>query len=770
MITKLNPNQVPLASGASGIFPPGTTTQYLRGDNTWQTFPSIPGITPSALTKSDDTNVTLTIGGTPAVSLLASVSLELGWTGTLADSRIASAAAWNAKQNALTNPITGTGSVNYIPKFNGTTALSNSPIITVGTNIGINTVSPANSFDVVRGASGSMGKGVYESASFEYNGDNKFGIYTSSANASDGASLLFGQTNLLVNSSYPFMELQYNYSSTLNSNKIRINSGLRNATGTETAATGDLFTVYYNGNVSVGAGTLTLPNSNVLTGNSGNVGFSGGISSAGVISSTNGIYLNGTPTNNGLIYISSTYYLGMNTQLTSNGDSGNLIKNTSSGSKAASTWALNNDIGKASEWYIYSSGYNSNHDGRTFWSPLFPQRSGQPAGAGEIQPNWVELAAFGGCAGMIITTYQVSAGVESPLLLGTGVCEHLRIGGTETDQVGYVTIGAIARIDSNVLSVNGLIGSGVPSTTAGGINLYNASNAYKTSIVSSTTTSDKTVTLPNITGTVALLSDLSTGYVPYTGATTDLNLGVHALGCGAVTSSGTLTLPNSNVLTGNGGSVGFSGGIGCGAITSSGLLGVTVGSGYAATFMGGNVGIGQAIPLAKLYVEGARNTWITELKGLNSTNVGEITGLKLKLGYAAEEDKWAGIAAVSEDIYAGYQGLALYTNTTEKVRIMWNGNVGIGTTSPLSKLSINGGLHVGGDSDAGDDNLLVDGTLTVAGAFGCNTKTAQTAYASGGAVTTNAGLFGFASDTERSNLSILVSNIRAALVANGIMS
>lgn len=41
-----------------------------------------------------------------------------------------------------------------------------------------------------------------------------------------------------------------------------------------------------------------------------------------------------------------------------------------------------------------------------------------------------------------------------------------------------------------------------------------------------------------------------------------------------------------------------------------------------------------------------------------------------------------------------------------------NGNVGIGTTSPLSKLSINGGLHVGGDSDAGDNNILADGTIT----------------------------------------------------------
>ncbi|HLP86575.1 MAG TPA: tail fiber domain-containing protein [Candidatus Paceibacterota bacterium] len=44
-----------------------------------------------------------------------------------------------------------------------------------------------------------------------------------------------------------------------------------------------------------------------------------------------------------------------------------------------------------------------------------------------------------------------------------------------------------------------------------------------------------------------------------------------------------------------------------------------------------------------------------------------------------------------------------------------NGNFGVGTTSGLSKLSVNGGLHVGGDSDAGDNNILADGTITAIG-------------------------------------------------------
>jgi hypothetical protein len=41
----------------------------------------------AALTKTDDTNVTLTLGGTPTTALLAATSLTLGWTGTLGVAR-----------------------------------------------------------------------------------------------------------------------------------------------------------------------------------------------------------------------------------------------------------------------------------------------------------------------------------------------------------------------------------------------------------------------------------------------------------------------------------------------------------------------------------------------------------------------------------------------------------------------------------------------------------------------------------------------------------
>jgi len=54
-------------------------------------------------------------------------------------------------------------------------------------------------------------------------------------------------------------------------------------------------------------------------------------------------------------------------------------------------------------------------------------------------------------------------------------------------------------------------------------------------------------------------------------------------------------------------------------------------------------------------------------------------------------------------------------NTDDLVVDTSSGFAGIGFTTPLSALCINGGLHVGGESAAGDNNLLVDGTCGITG-------------------------------------------------------
>jgi hypothetical protein len=64
------------------------------------------GGTPSALTGANDTNVTLTLTGTPASALLQAVQIQAGWTGTLAAARLNS----NVVQG-ITNDTNVTGSI-----------------------------------------------------------------------------------------------------------------------------------------------------------------------------------------------------------------------------------------------------------------------------------------------------------------------------------------------------------------------------------------------------------------------------------------------------------------------------------------------------------------------------------------------------------------------------------------------------------------------------------------------------------------------------------
>jgi hypothetical protein len=84
---------------------------------------------------------------------------------------------------------------------------------------------------------------------------------------------------------------------------------------------------------------------------------------------------------------------------------------------------------------------------------------------------------------------------------------------------------------------------------------------------------------------------------------------------------------------------------------------------------------------------------------------------------------------------------------------------------------------IGGVSFDGTASITVataTGSFTVSLGFGCNGKTAQTAAASGGAVATtgatNAVPFGYTTAAQADDIVTKLNAIRAALVANGIMS
>ncbi len=177
-LTLSSTNSVTGTSHTHAFAPGGTTAQYITGAGTLVTFPTIPTVNNGTLsmatsgiatgsasfTANQSGNSTFTVN-VPATNLSIGVSSGTAVrvdssTGTNADLPVASAtlagvlssANWttfNNKQNALTNPVTGTGTINYLSKFTGTNTIGNSQIFDNGTNVGIGTVTPIEKLDVV---------------------------------------------------------------------------------------------------------------------------------------------------------------------------------------------------------------------------------------------------------------------------------------------------------------------------------------------------------------------------------------------------------------------------------------------------------------------------------------------------------------------------------------------------------------------------------------------------------------------------------------------
>ncbi|HJY22892.1 MAG TPA: hypothetical protein VJ279_08415 [Hanamia sp.] len=86
-------------------------------------------VTGDALTKVDDTNVTLSLGGTPATALLRAVSLTLGWTGTLSGTR------GGTGVNNGANTATYAGNLNFAGDFTTAGAFAVTQTYTAPTNV-----------------------------------------------------------------------------------------------------------------------------------------------------------------------------------------------------------------------------------------------------------------------------------------------------------------------------------------------------------------------------------------------------------------------------------------------------------------------------------------------------------------------------------------------------------------------------------------------------------------------------------------------------------
>ena len=127
----------------------------------------------------------------------------------------------------------------------------------------------------------------------------------------------------------------------------------------------------------------------------------------------------------------------------------------------------------------------------------------------------------------------------------------------------------------------------------------------------------------------------------------------------------------------------------------------------------GNVGIGTTSPTAKLHITDNSETFrYTSDLGDNFRGI-ELAGVNptLKLDGSAN----------TFNISALGLGLAIWDKTSGAYRfsILNNGNVGIGTTSPTSKLQVNGNVAVSNLTSSGylklgaDDQIISDGSITI---------------------------------------------------------
>jgi hypothetical protein len=161
-------------------------------------------ISTGALTKVDDTNITLTLGGTPATALLKAVSLTLGWSGTLALARGGTAADLSAtggsgrylKQasvgaavtvaNITAAEITSGAALTKTDDTNVTLALGGSPTVALLAATSL-TLGWAGTLAVTRGGTGTgtaftAGSVLFAGASGVYSQDNGNLFWDDSAN------------------------------------------------------------------------------------------------------------------------------------------------------------------------------------------------------------------------------------------------------------------------------------------------------------------------------------------------------------------------------------------------------------------------------------------------------------------------------------------------------------------------------------------------------------------------------------------------------------
>jgi hypothetical protein len=136
----------------------GLTTNIAEGTNLYYTEARVNANTNVAANTAARHNA-VTIGTANGLSLSTQVlSLGLASAGVTGALSGTDWSTFNGKQNALTNPVTGTGTTNYLPKFTGASTIGNSILSDSGTRL---TQNSGDGFAISTSSSDTVGAGSF---------------------------------------------------------------------------------------------------------------------------------------------------------------------------------------------------------------------------------------------------------------------------------------------------------------------------------------------------------------------------------------------------------------------------------------------------------------------------------------------------------------------------------------------------------------------------------------------------------------------------------
>ena len=436
------------------------------------------------------------------------------------------------------------------------------------------------------------------------------------------------------------------------------------------------FSVDASGNTTL-AGTLSLPNSNTLTGVTNYIEASGGLAvGSGTtykLTSTGDLYANN-------IYTGGTQRLDSAGNLTNIGTTQlhGVTYTWPSADAGSSGYVLSSNAGGTLSWVAQTGG-----GGSTYWR----------LATGALSPvnDTLDLLLGGNATGSAkIGLINVNSGTPTATIAGTtaNVATYLNGNGTlGTTNAQTLTLGSIST--GNVILAPG----GTTALTAAGANLTAAG----------TLTLPSTNTLTGVTNYLQLSQGLSVG-----GGTTYYIAGNGNGNLNGLTLGAALALPNTNSLTGVSGYVQFNNGISVGAATAyhfdnTGNLVAQGVSGTSLTDSGLTPGSIVFAGMAGLLSQNNGNFyWDNTNKhlgvGASGTNLLGTLDLRSTLGTlpVATISGATSMASLMVDQSGVGDLLTASKSGATKFVVANNGNVGIGTANPSYLLDVNGNARIVG--------------------------------------------------------------------------